>query len=142
MKYDKIIRSGRAGIFAAPRVIGPLRAAAKRAGVGWRDLDLDGVSGREAFFRRCAAVFSLPAYFGHNWDALHECMMEFSGSEILGAIVHWRRGARLAQRAPDVANTALEILQEAAIYCGSSGRVFLVLIDRDSLPGVDLPPLR
>ena len=142
MKYEKIIRSGRTGIFAAPRVVGPLRAAAKRAGVAWHDLDLAGVASREAFFRRCAEVFSLPGYFGHNWDALHECMLDFAGSGVPGAVVHWRRGAALAQRAPDAVNTALEILQEAATYWGSSGRVFLVVVDRDSAPGLDLPPLR
>ena len=142
MKYEKIIRSGRTGIFAAPRVVGPLRAAAKRAGVAWHDLDLAGVASREAFFQRCAEVFSLPGYFGHNWDALHECMLDFAGSGVPGAVVHWRRGAALAQRAPDVVNTALEILQEAATYWGSSGRVFLVVVDRDSAPGLDLPPLR
>lgn len=142
MKYDKIIRSGRAGVFAAPRVMGPLRAAAKHAGIAWHDLDLDGAAGREAFFKQCAAVFSLPGYFGHNWDALHECLLDFAGRGTPGAVVHWRRGAKLAQRAPDVVNTALEIFQEAATYWGSSGRVFLVLMDRDCAPGVDLPPLR
>jgi RNAse (barnase) inhibitor barstar len=141
-RYDKIIRSGRAGVFAAPRVMGPLRTAAKRAGVAWHDLDLDGVADREALFQRCAAVFSLPGYFGHNWDALHECLLERAGQGTPGAVVHWRRGGKLASRAPDVVNTALEILQEASSYWGSSGRVFLVLVDRDSAPGLDLPPLR
>ena len=42
-KYDKLILSGRAGVFAAPRLIGPLRTAAKRAGITWLDLDLAGV---------------------------------------------------------------------------------------------------
>lgn len=142
MKYDKIIRSGRAGIFAAPRVLGPLRAAAKRAGIAWHDLDLAGVRDRDAFLRRCARVFPLPDYFGNNWDALHECMRELAGSGSPGAVVHWRRGAELARRAPAVAGTALEILQNAAIYWGSSGRVFLVVVDRDSAPGIDLLPLR
>ena len=141
-RYDKIIRSGRTGVYAAPRLLGPLRAAAKRAGVAWLDLDLAGVAGRDAFFRRCADVFSLPAYFGHNWDALHECLLDFAGSGTPGAVIHWRRGAALAQRAPDVVNTALEILQEAATYWASSGRAFLVVVDRDSAPSVDLPPLR
>lgn len=142
MKYEKIIRSGRAGVYATPRVIGPLRAAAKRAGVAWYDLDLDGVIGREAFFKRCAEVFALPDWFGHNWDALHECLLELAGRSTPGVIVYWRRGAVLAGRAPDVVKTALEILGEAATYWGSSGRVFLVVVDRDSAPGVDLPRLR
>ena len=142
MRYDKIIRSGRAGIFAAPKVMGPLRAAAKRAGIAVYDLDLDGVTGRDAFLQRCAAAFSLPGYFGHNWDALHECLLEFAGRGTPGAVIHWRRGARLASRAPDVVNTALEILQEAATYWAGSGRAFLVVMDRDSAPRMNLPPLR
>ena len=142
MKYDKIIRSGRAGIYAAPRVIGPLRAAARRAGIAWHDLDLDGVRDRDAFFRRCARAFALPGYFGNNWDALHESMLDLAGSGTPGAVVHWRRGAGLAKRVPDAVNTALEILQEAAGYWAGTGRVFLVVADRDSVPGLDLPPLR
>ena len=141
-KYEKLILSGRAGINAAPRVIGPLRAAARGAGIAWFDLDLAGVTGREAFLKRCAAVLPLPDYFGHNWDALHECLADLAGAGSPGAVVHWRRGAALAKRAPDAVKTALEILREAAIYWGSTGRVFLVVVDRDSAPGLDLPPLR
>ncbi len=142
MKYDKIIRSGRAGIFAAPRVIGALRAAAGRAGIAWYDLDLSGVHDRDAFLRCCARVFSLPGYFGNNWDALHECLLDLAASGMPGAVVHWRRGAELVKRMPDAASAALEIVQDAAMYWHSSGRVFLVVADRDSVPGLDLPPLR
>ena len=142
MKFDKIIRSGRSGVYAAPRLMGPLRAAAKRAGVAWLDLDLAGVADRDAFFRRCAAVFSLPDYFGRNWDALHECMLDFAGRGVPGAIVHWRRGTELARRAPEAVTTALQILEDAAAYWSGSGRIFLVVVDRDSVTGVALPPLR
>ncbi len=142
MKFDKLIRAGRSGVYAAPRLAGPLRAAAKRAGIEWYDLDLAGVADRDAFFRRCAEVFSLPGYFGHNWDALHECMLDFAGGGAPGAVVHWRRGMQLARRAPDAVKTALEILQDAAMYWSNSGRVFLVVVDRDCAPGLDLPPLR
>ncbi len=142
MRYDKILRSGRSGVHAAPRLLGPLRAAAKRAGIACYDLDLAGVRDRDAFLQRCAAVFTLPDYFGNNWDALHECLLELAGSGSPGAVVHWRRGEELARRAPAVANTALEILQDAARYWGSSGRVFLVVVDRASARGLGLPTLR
>jgi RNAse (barnase) inhibitor barstar len=142
MKYDKIIRGGRSGVYAAPRLIGPLRAAAKRAGIAWLDLDLAGVADRDAFFRRCAAVFSLPDYFGRNWDALHECMLDFAGRGVPGAIVHWRRGTELSRRAPEAVTTALEILEDAAAYWSGSGRMFLVVVDRDSARGHALRPLR
>jgi|SRR5882672_577613 len=142
MKYTKIIRSGRAGIFAAPRLIGPLRAAARHAGIAWHDLDLAGVLDREGFLRRCAGVFELPDHFGHNWDALHECLLDLAGSGTPGAVVYWHRGTELAKRAPEVVKTALEILLETATHWGASGRVFLVAVSRDSAPGYDLRPLR
>jgi len=142
MRYDKIFRSLPSGVCAAPRLMGPLRTAAKRAGIVWLDLDLAGVADRDAFFRRCATVFSLPDYFGRNWDALHECMLDFAGHGVPGAIVHWRRGTELARRAPEAATTALEILEDAAAYWRASGRIFLVVVDRDSAPGMDLSPLR
>jgi RNAse (barnase) inhibitor barstar len=122
--------------------MGPLRVAAKRAGVAWLDLDLAGVADRDAFFRCCAAVFSLPGYFGRNWDALHECMRDYAGRGAPGAIVHWRRGTDLARRAPEAVTTALEILEDAAAYWRASGRIFLVVVDRDSAPGLALCPLR
>ncbi len=141
-RYDKLICSARAGVFAAPRLVGPLRAAAKRAGIAWLDLDLAGVRGRDAFLRRCAEVFPLPDYFGGNWDALHECMLDFAGSGVPGVVVHWRRGKDLVRGAPDAADTGLEILRDAARYWGGSGRVFLVVVDRDSVTGRPLSPLR
>jgi RNAse (barnase) inhibitor barstar len=141
-KYDKIIRSGRSGVYAAPTLVGPLRAAAKRAGIAWRDLDLAGVRDRDAFLRRSAEAFEFPDYFGRNWDALHECLLEAAGSGTPGAFVHWHRGAELAKRAPDAVRTALEILLEAATYWGSTGRVFIVVVDRDCGRGLNLPPLR
>jgi len=142
MKYDKIIHSGRAGVFAAPRLLGPLRAAAKRAGFAWFDLDLAGVRDGNAFLRRCAEVFPLPDYFGGNWDALHECMLDFAESGVSGVIVYWRRGRELVLHAPEAAATGLEILRDAATYWDNTGRVFLVVVDRDSAPGQTLRPLR
>lgn len=140
MKYDKLIRSARFGVYAAPRLVGPLRAAARAAGIAWIDLDLEGVTGKEAFLRRCAEVFALPPHFGENWDALHECLAELAGARSPGAVVHWRRGAALAKRSPGSVKTALEVFREASMYWGSTGRAFLVVVDRDGARG--LSPLR
>lgn len=142
MKYGKILRSGRSGVYAAPRIVGPLRAAAKRAGLDWFDLDLKGVADRDAFLHRCTVAFPFPAYYGRNWDALHECLLDIAGRGGPGAIVHWRRGTELAQRAPETVTTALEVLQDVAAFWGSSARTFLVVVDRDSGRGRALRPLR
>lgn len=142
MRYDRLFQSLPYGVCAAPRLVGPLRAAAKRAGIVWYDLDLKGVADRQALLRRCAQVFALAAHFGGNWDALHESMRELAGSGTPGAVVHWRRGPELARRAPEALATALEILEDAARYWRSTGRTFIVAVDRDSARGIALRPLR
>jgi RNAse (barnase) inhibitor barstar len=142
MRYDKLFQSLPSGVYAAPRLLGPLRAAAKRAGIACYDLDLKGVASREALLRRFKDALSLPAYFGSNWDALHECMLEVGGGRVPGAIVHWRRGAELMRRAPETVVTALDVIQEASRYWRSSGRVFIAVVDRDSARGIALRPLR
>jgi RNAse (barnase) inhibitor barstar len=141
-RYDTILRGGRSGVYAAPRLVGALRAAAKRAGIAWYELDLKGAADREALLQRCAAVFSLPPYFGGNWDALHECLLDFAGRGTPGAIVHWRRGTELARRAPDAVTTAFRVLKDVAAYWGVGGRTFLVVVDRDGARGRALRPLR
>jgi RNAse (barnase) inhibitor barstar len=142
MRYDQLFQSLPSGVYAAPPLVGPLRAAAKRAGIGWYDFDLKGVVERQGLLRRFSEVFALPAHFGNNWDALHECLREPADSGVPGAIVHWRRGPELARRAPEVLATALEILQDAARYWRSTGRTFIVAMDRDSARGLALRPLR
>src|SRR5262245_6298471 len=125
MRYDKLFQSLPAGVYAAPALIGPLRAAAKRAGIAWYDLDLNGVASRDSVLRRFKDALSLPAYFGNNWDALHDCLLELGGEGSPGAIVHWRRGTELARRSPDTVMTALAVMEEAGRYWRSSGRVFM-----------------
>jgi RNAse (barnase) inhibitor barstar len=142
MKYDRIIRSGRAGIFTAPVVMGPLRAAAKRAGVAWYDLGLSGVGGREAFFDRCAVALELPSYFGRNLDALHECLLDRAAAGSSGGIVHWHGGRDWARREPGAVASVLEVLRDAAGAWGVTGRCFIVAVERASAPGAQLPPLR
>jgi RNAse (barnase) inhibitor barstar len=144
MKYEKILRSGSSGVYAAPRLPGLVRAAAKRAGIAWYDLDLEGVHDREAFLKRCAEAFRMPGYFGGNWDALHECLRDFTGEgEVApGAVVHWRNGSELARRSPETVSTALEILRDVSMYWASAGRTFAIIVDRDSAPQVKLVALR
>lgn len=142
MRYAKLFQSLPAGVYAAPRLVGPLRTAAKRAGIAWYDLDLKGVTDRQTLLRRCAEVFPLPAHFGKNWDALHECLRELAGGGTPGAIVHWRRGLELARRAPDATATALEMLEDTAGYWRRTGQIFLVAVDRDSARSLALRPLR
>lgn len=67
-KESAVLRSGRTGA--------EIRAVGERA--GWRvvDLRLDEATDKATFLHRCVEAFDLPEHFGHNWDALADCIDE------------------------------------------------------------------
>ncbi|MFE7287854.1 barstar family protein [Streptomyces noursei] len=62
----------------ADRPIADALAAARDAGWTGAALDLAGVADKADFLQRCAAALDFPAYFGHNWDALADCLTDLS----------------------------------------------------------------
>lgn len=53
-----------------------LRAAAADLGFRCVGIDLGGCRDKPALMHRFADAFAFPPYFGHNWDALAECLAD------------------------------------------------------------------
>jgi hypothetical protein len=74
------------------------RASVRAAAPGALPVILPAAAGRTGFLRACAGAFSLPAWFGGNWDALEECLGDLDVPE--GGLVvlwhGWRRRSRPA----------------------------------------------
>ena len=51
-----------------------LRAAAGELGFRLVGIDLAGCTDKTTLMRRFAGAFAFPSYFGHNWDALADCL--------------------------------------------------------------------
>lgn len=60
-----------------------------------------------------AAGLSFPAYFGHNWDALEECLSDLAWLPAGQTVVLQHQGLPLARRA-DERRIYLEILRSAS----------------------------
>lgn len=45
-------------------------------------LDSDRIVDSPSLFQEFATVFQFPEYFGHNWDALKDCLTELDGHEV------------------------------------------------------------
>ncbi len=97
-------------------------------GLGRRCVVLDGsdVEDRTAFFRLCEQAFSLPEWFGHNWDALEECLADLDAED--GVVVLWSDWALFAEAEPDEYATALDVFSDTARTLGLDGTPFLVLL--------------
>jgi hypothetical protein len=100
---------------------------------GWQFFDLDGtgISTKAEFLQRCAETMNFPAYFGHNWDALEECIRyldEASGRRSgTKFVLLYSYPENFAQHSPAQWATAIEILQEAAEFWQSTDTPMYVL---------------
>lgn len=77
------------------------------------------IRSKEKLLRMLAQQFQFPAYFGHNWDALEECLRDLS----------WLPAGNIEIRHHDLPlppgsqdrQTYLQILQSAAAFWAESG---------------------
>ena len=105
----------RAGVYHLPtegrdtvaRIAGDLGFAFVRA-------DLDGCADKPEFLRRVAAALHFPAWFGHNWDALSDCLTDLSWMEANGYVVVLEHLDRFRLAAETDFVTALDVFEEAA----------------------------
>lgn len=117
------------GVYLAARAMAPLRRAAAQSKLAWFDLDLDGVDGKARLLAVFAQRLHFPDPFGANWDALADCLQDFSWWRAAGYVINVTHARHFALAAPQEFSQLLEILRLSTIYWREHGRIFLVLID-------------
>jgi Barstar (barnase inhibitor) len=113
---------------------------------GWRLYWLAGqdVTSKDEFLELCADTFTFPDWFGHNWDALHDCLTDLTWEEpAAGHLVVYAGWQALAQEDPESFATALEIFAETSDLWQDTDTpmavLFPVTADQEAL--ADLPLL-
>lgn len=98
--------------------------------LGWRCFYLDGRRARDkkSFLDAIAVSLHFPAYFGHNWDALDECITDLAWAPAPGYVllfdhVHW-----LACHHPQDWRTVMEIFRQAVAVWRAEAVPFSVLL--------------
>jgi len=120
-------------------------AAVRRdlARAGWACCTLDGrpVRDKATLLDACRTALSFPGWFGGNWDALHDCLIDLSWLPGDGVVVLWESAAGLAGNDPDTWRTAMDVFASAATERERIGAPPLFVLVRGTHPGVDLPLL-
>lgn len=70
------------------------------------------IAGGPSLFGELAVALELPDYFGHNWDALDECLRELDVDRPLILLV--RNAATRWRRAPEEMTTLVDVWISAA----------------------------
>lgn len=117
--------------FHSDALPGTLAAALRAGGLAAHVLDTTGATDKRELLARCARDLALPAWFGHNWDALVDALRDVDGEH--GTVVLWV-GARTL---PDeLAAIALDVLRAR-----TAAPPPLTLVVLDAPAAFDLPPL-
>lgn len=107
------------------------RGATEAERAGWRVFWLDGTGLRDkrALLDRCAVEFALPAYFGHNWDALQDCLRDLSWAPATcGYLVVYDRWGDLAAADPQTHRTLIDVFETTVAYWRETSTPMAVLL--------------
>lgn len=103
-----------AGVYHLPADGGSVIAAAAAGGLGLARADLTGCRDKDEFLRRIAPALRFPPWFGHNWDALVDCLTDMSWWPAAGHVLILEHADGFRTAAERDFLTAIEILEEAA----------------------------
>lgn len=65
-------------------------------GAGWSGYALTRVSDSVGFFEECAEVMTFPAWFGHTWEGVGDCLADLTWLPGAGHVLLWERYGELA----------------------------------------------
>jgi Barstar (barnase inhibitor) len=94
-------------------------------------VDLTGASDKAQLLAQFASALAFPSWFGHNWDALEDCLSDLSWRDGQGHVFIIEGFEGMHARRRDDFGVLLDILASSAQYWQQRGRPFFVaFVDR------------
>ncbi len=107
--------SARAGVHALPAAgAAEVAKAAHALDFAVFRIELQGCGDKAALLQRIAAAMRFPDWFGHNWDALSDCLTDLSWEPARGYVVILEHADALRGESGDTLATALDVFEDAS----------------------------
>lgn len=90
--------------------------------------DLAGCHGKTGLLRRLARSLNLPADFGHNWDALADCLRDLGWLPGWGHVLLFDHAGTLHHGTAGDFDVLLGILDDAATFAQGADRPFFAFL--------------
>ncbi|MCK9259558.1 MAG: barstar family protein [Azoarcus sp.] len=91
-----------------------LAAAASQIGFNCARIDLGDCEDKAALLTRIATALKFPRWFGHNWDALADCLGDLDWLPAKGYVLLLEHAGSFRERHSEDFETLLAILRECA----------------------------
>jgi len=128
MNHTDLFRDpARSGVYRLPDTAAWAPQVAATECALWR-VDLAKVRSRASLLVALAEALDLPDWFGHNWDALQDCLTDLSWRPAPGYVVVMENCGGLAASAPETFATTLEVFRHAARWWADEQVPFWVFV--------------
>ncbi len=109
-------------------------AGARLAGFDCVRIDLTGCEDKAGFLARTSMALGFPAWFGHNWDALADCLTDLGWRPASGYVLVFEHASALQKHEPEVFDTVLAILSDVAVAWQARGAPFRAFVSAQPAP--------
>ena len=104
-------------------------------------LDGRAAATRAGFFQELSLALHFPDYFGHNWDAVYDCLTDPSWLPAAGYVLVLDGFEQLATNEPGQWEVLLKVLREACAFWEPLTRSMIALLYGPSELAPGVPPL-
>ncbi len=130
------IEDNKGGVWFLPAGAEPkaVQSLAKRAGFAFFHIEGKGIARKEQLLNHVATALHFPKSFGHNWDALEECLTDLEWVDADGYVIYYDHIDPLLETHPDQFETLIEILRDAVASWKEDGAAMIVLLSGSKAP--------
>ena len=120
----------RAGVHRLPTAdVQAVEAAAAGLGYAVFHVDLDGCADKAALLARIGAALRFPDWFGHNWDALADCLADMSWRPAPGYVIFLDHAGHLPDAVAGDFAIVLDIFADAAHELTRDARPMWIFVE-------------
>lgn len=133
---ENLLEANRGGVWFLPvhADAKSVQAVAKRHGFAFFHIDGKNISRKEQFLNHTATALHFPEHFGHNWDALEECLTDLEWVDAEGYVIYYEHIDGLLTAHPDQFETLVEILRDAVVSWKEDDTAMVVLLSGAKAP--------
>ena len=133
---ESLLESNHGGVWFLPQRADPkaIQSAAKRAGFAFFHVDGKNIARKEQLLIHVAMSLHFPKDFGHNWDALEECLTDLEWVDADGYLIYYDHIDGLLEAHPDQFETLVEIVRDAVASWKEDDAAMIVLLAGSKAP--------
>ena len=131
--FSKLVETGASGVYRCHSALAEKAlGAATQRGMRVEKVALAGSRDKNAFLNAVSRALAFPDYFGRNWDAFYDCLVELEHGKGEGLLLVLRDASGFARAEPDEFAAAVDALQDAADFWEGEQKTLLVVVELEA----------